>query len=265
MSRRTSRTRTVLIGAALVLSGVYLILVLITRHPLRSLAWELIGVVVLWAAYVVRFTSSDPRALLPEVLWFRLKDRWHPPPEGAVVFTGSSTIGHWTSLEEDMAPLPVLNRGINGAQLHQIDWLLDRLVLPYHPRAVVLYAGENDLAGFLGSEKKMPEEVLLAFQEFCEAIHAHQPDTSIHFIAIKPAKGRSQFIPAFEATNRLVQEYCASDPRLHFIDVAPALLGADGRPRDDVFEFDGIHLNEAGYRILASVVKPRLTVAQESH
>ena len=261
MTRKPSRTRSVLTWSGLVLLTIYVILAVATASPLRALWEELAGVVVVWMLYAVRFTFDNPRALEPEVLAFALADRFNPPSPGAIVFTGSSTIGHWSSLQADMAPLLVLNRGLNGAQIHQITFHADRIILPYRPRAVVLYAGENDIAGLLWSVRKTPEQVLIAFREFCEKIHASLPEIPIYFIAIKPARSRMQAGPAFVRANRLVREYCESDRRLHFVDVVPALLGPDGQPAAAIFEKDGIHLNEGGYEILTSVVKPALDKA----
>jgi len=261
MTPKRSRTRVVLTRALLVLLGVYLLLVLATGRPLRMLALEPAGVILLWAVYVVRFAFNAPQALAPEILWFRAKNRLRPPPVGAIIFTGSSTIAHWTSLAGDMAPLPVVNRGINGARLNQVAHYADQLVLPHRPRAVVLYAGENDLAGFLGSRKQSPTEVVAAFQSFCTRIRGPLPEVEVYFISIKPPKLRAAAGPAFQTANALVQAHCASDSKLHFIDAVPALLGADGSPRPGIFEADGIHLNEAGYRILTSVVKPFLTAS----
>jgi lysophospholipase L1-like esterase len=259
MNRWTSRTRAVTTRAVIGLLGVYFILALATSSPFRALALEAVGLLALWVAYVAKFTLDDPRALEPEVLWFRGKDRLNRPGRDVIVFTGSSTIAHWSSLQEDMAPLRVLNRGINGARIHQIAYYVDQIIIPYRPRAVVLYAGENDISGVLWSAKKTPDEVRSAFRAFCEKIHARLPDVPIYFISIKPPKRRGSSATSFQAANRLVKELCASDGRLHFIDVVPALLGADGQPRG--FGWDGIHLNDEGYRILTSVVRPCLATA----
>jgi len=64
-----------------------------------------------------------------------------------------------------------------------------------------------------------------------------------------------------QTANQLVREYRASDEQLHFIDIVPAMLDVDGRPRRDVFKWDGIHLNEKGYAIWTSVVRPILAEA----
>jgi lysophospholipase L1-like esterase len=243
------------------LVGVCLILVLATSSPFRALPVVAVGLLALWAAYVARLALDDPRALAPEVLWLGAKDRVRPPRRKVIVFAGSSTIAHWSALREDMAPLEVVNRGINGARIHQIAYYADEIILPHAPRAVVLYAGENDITGFLWSAKKTPEEVLAAFRALCEKLHARVADLPIYFISLKPPKRRAAFGPSFQRANTLVRELCAARRSLHFIDVDPAMLDGDGRPRGDIFVWDGIHLNGEGYRTLTSVVRPPLAAA----
>lgn len=260
MATTSSRgpTGPLLIRLGLVLGVVYVVLVAVTRRPGFSLGIELGSVMALWLLYAGRFASDAPGALLPEMLVFRLKDRLRPPASSTVVFTGSSTIAHWTSLADDMAPVPVTRRGISGARLNQIAALMPALISAYTPRAVVLYAGENDLAGFLGSKAKPPEAVLEAFRLFCRELHRRIPAAPIYFLSIKPAKARRAHAGAFDEANKLVAEACKEDGRLHFVDATTPLLAQDGSARGDVYEPDGVHLNGKGYRILTEVIRNQL-------
>jgi len=257
-TRPSSPSRLLLFRLGLALGAIYLVLALATRRPGWSLAVELASLAVLWGMYVARFASDAPAALLPEVLAFRLWDRVLPPAPGSIVFVGSSTIAHWTTLAADLAPLPVVRRGISGARLSQIAVLLPDLITRYGPRAVAIYAGENDLAGFLGSKVELPEAVLASFETFCRAIHDRVPAVPIYFLSIKPARARVAQAAAFNAANELVADACTVDGRLHFVDSTTPFLAADGSARADLFERDGIHLNGDGYRVLAEVVRRAL-------
>jgi lysophospholipase L1-like esterase len=165
---------------------------------------------------------------------------------------------HWTSLEDDLAPRAVVRRGISGARLSQLAALVPTLVAPYAPRAVVVYAGENDLAGVLGSRASTPAEVLRAFRALCAAVHADAPTAPIYFLSIKPAVARHRHAAAFRAANELVARACGEDARLHYIDATTPLIAADGRPLPGVFARDGIHLGSRGYRVLAEVLRAHL-------
>ena len=218
------------------------------------------GLVAL-AGFLAKLRSADPTIWEGAIRRFEREDRRSPPPAGVIIFTGSSSIRFWKSLKEDMAPLSVVNRGFGGSQIHQVTHFADRIVLPYQPKAVVFYAGENDMAGVFFSRKKSPAEVRDAYVEFCEKIHAALPDVPIYFIAIKPPKRRLRLWPAMQEANQIVREYCASDKRLGYIDIVSAMLDAEGKPRRDVFKWDAIHLNEKGYAIWTSIVRPILVEA----
>ena len=76
---------------------------------------------------------------------FEAQDKENYPPEGAVLFTGSSSIKRWHSLEQDFAGIKVINRGFGGALFSDVIHFLDRIVIPYQPSAIVIYAGSHDL------------------------------------------------------------------------------------------------------------------------
>jgi lysophospholipase L1-like esterase len=175
-----------------------------------------------------------------------------------VVFTGSSSIRFWSTLAADMAPLPVVNRGFGGAQLHQVAYYAGRLILPYHPRAVVCYAGENDLVGALFSPAKSPAQVAAAYARFCEQVQAALPAAGIYFISIKPPAAPRAYWPAMQAANQLIREYCAADPRLHYIDIVSAMLDARGQVRADLYRWYGRHLSAKGYAVWTAIVQPIL-------
>ena len=61
-----------------------------------------------------------------------------PEPNGIVV-SGSSTIRLWGTIKTDLAPLPIVQRGFGGSTAAELRHYLDRIVLPYKPRAVVIY------------------------------------------------------------------------------------------------------------------------------
>ncbi len=198
------------------------------------------------------------------VLWrlaiekFLRQDKRNPPTANAILFTGSSSIRFWDSLERDMAPFPVINRGFGGSMIHQGLHYVDEIVLPYQPAAIFLYAGENDIAGLLFTRRHSADEVCENFQMFYQHIHQEQPDTPIYYISIKPAKRRQQYWPEMQRANRLIRAFCDSDRRLRYIDIVPAMLDSAGHVRSELFKFDGIHLNEQGYAIWTRVIRPYL-------
>ncbi len=102
-------------------------------------------IVLATARFIIRHRKGDPKVWERAIRRFEKNDRRCFPPEGVIVFTGSSSIRFWKSLQTDMAPLPVVHRGFGGAQIHDVTHYVQRIVTPYKPKAVVFYAGNLDL------------------------------------------------------------------------------------------------------------------------
>jgi lysophospholipase L1-like esterase len=186
---------------------------------------------------------------------FEAADAKQPPAPGGIVFVGSSSFTLWETMEQDLAPFPVVRRGFGGSQLSDSVRHCERIVLPYRPRAVVLYAGDNDLA-----EGKSPEQVAADFDAFVNKVHGALPDTKIAFLSIKPSPSRRHLFPEQRRANALVAARVAGDPRLSYIDIVPALLDERGEPRAELFGDDMLHLNRRGYLVWAEILRPRLAL-----
>jgi lysophospholipase L1-like esterase len=176
---------------------------------------------------------------------FAAADRARAPRPGGVLFVGSSSIRLWDNLEQDFQSLPIVTkRGFGGSRLSDCSDNVARLVLPYKPRLVIVYAGDNDLA-----EGATPAEVLESFQRFVAGVRAELPDTRIAYLSIKPSPLRASLIADARTANALIQAWSVSARNVDFIDIYSKMLGADGQPRADLFGPDRLHLNRAGYSL----------------
>ena len=197
---------------------------------------------------------------LPPSTWeasieaYEASDAQSPPALGSVVFVGSSSILLWDTLTGDMAPMPVLNRGFGGSVIANVTHFANRIVLPYEPSAIVLYAGDNDIAFGLSADCTFED-----FEAFVEHIHAVAPGTPIYFISIKPSPSRAQLWSEMERANGLVEARTTTNPALHFINVSEAMLDQQGQPIPELFGEDGLHMSAAGYQLWTSIVRPRLS------
>jgi lysophospholipase L1-like esterase len=203
----------------------------------------------------MRSMRGDPQAWEASIRRFEARDRLQPAPPGAILFTGSSSITFWSTLEKDMAPLPVLNRGFGGSRISDAVYYADRIVLPYHPRAVVLYAGTNDISS---PHPATPQHVFDGYLGFVQRVHASLPDLPIYFVSICPAPARWDYWPLVQEANRLIQAHTGTEPRLHFIDITGAFLASDGRPDRRLFRSDRLHPNAQGYEKWTAILKPVL-------
>lgn len=185
---------------------------------------------------------------------FAAADRLQMPPPGGVLFVGSSSIRFWTGLETAFADQPVvIKRGFGGSRLSESADLVHRLVLPYRPRLVVLYAGENDI-----HEGVSPPELLAHFQRFVQQVQGALPATRVAYMAIKPSPSRLAFMAAMREANLLIQTHVLQHDNLDYIDVHTAMLDNDGRPRPELFVRDQLHLSAEGYGLWRQIVSAHL-------
>jgi lysophospholipase L1-like esterase len=171
---------------------------------------------------------------------------------GSILFTGSSTIVKWKTLERDFAPLSVVNRGFGGSQTFEVNHFAPRLIGPCRPRQVVLFAGTNDI-----NAKKPPRQVATDFLEFVRLTRQLAPGARISFIELTSSPSRWDQRDAVIETNKIISRLCQRN-RVDFIPVREKLFGPTGEPRPELFIADRLHLNEDGYKILADAVRPFL-------
>jgi lysophospholipase L1-like esterase len=151
-----------------------------------------------------------------------------------------------------MAPLPVVNRGFGGSRMPEVVHYAGRIARPCHPRAVVLFAGTNDIAD---PRPATARQVFEGYLDFVKAIHSFLPGTPIYYISITPTPLRWKYWPVVREANRLIQAHAETDPVLHFIDIAVAFLGPDGLPDRRLFRPDRLHPNARGYEKWTALIK----------
>jgi len=226
-------------------------------------AKKLAVLVLLLAAGPVSAADRDGSSTRPEdkaragrwesaIAAFEAQDRKEPPPKDAILFVGSSSIRMW-KLPESFPDLPVMNRGFGGSQIADVVAYADRIVIPYRPKAIVFYSGDNDIAS-----GKSPEEVAADFQTLVQKIRSALPETRLVAISTKPSLSRWKLVDKIRQANALMRAAAEKTPNVVFVDVQPPMLGPDGKPRAELFLRDGLHLNAEGYKLWASLVLPHL-------
>jgi lysophospholipase L1-like esterase len=179
---------------------------------------------------------------------FEAADKERFPPQNGILFIGSSSIRRWSTLAQDFPELPVYNRGFGGSQIADSLHFADRIVLPYKPRQIVMFAGSNDI-----NKGKSPEQVLADFIAFVHKVRGTLPKTRISWIAITPCSKRWEQYEAVTQANKLVSDHCAKHRLLDYIHTVPQMM-KNGRPDDDLFVADKLHLNETGYAIWTKLI-----------
>ncbi|MDA0283507.1 MAG: SGNH/GDSL hydrolase family protein [Planctomycetota bacterium] len=188
----------------------------------------------------------------PSIQKFEEQDKDHPQPLKANLFVGSSSIRMW-QLDKSFPDSNTINRGFGGSEIADSIHFAERIILKHQPKVVLLYAGDNDIA-----HGKSAERVTEDFQKFVAVVRKRLPDTEIAFIAIKPSIKRWNLASKILEANNAIAVICEKDAKLTYVDIVKPMLGADGKPRPELFLKDGLHLNEQGYQLWASIVRPLL-------
>lgn len=217
-------------------------------------AWLLVALTWLTTAARAQAGATAEQRWKSELDAFAAADRKQMPPAGGVLFVGSSSIRMWSGLETSFADQPlVIRRGFGGSRLSDSADLVHRLVLPYQPRLVVLYAGENDLV-----EGASPQDLLGHFVRFVQQVQSALPATRVAYMSIKPSPSRLAHMAAMREANLLIQTFVLNDDRLDYIDVHTAMLDNDGRARPELFVRDQLHLSAEGYGLWRQIVSAHL-------
>ncbi len=156
------------------------------------------------ALFLASVALAAPEKWLQAIDKFTEADKTNPPVRNGIVFVGSSSIVLWKSLEKDFPGLPVINRGFGGSELYDSVFYADRIVTPYQPRAVVVYAGGNDL-----NAGKTPEKVHADFKDLVAKIHAAVPRARIVYIGLAPNPARWKIKDKSEKANALIASACS--------------------------------------------------------
>ena len=173
-----------------------------------------------------------------------------------VVLAGSSFMEGWISSQTDLAPLRTANVGIGGTRVeHWMNWV-DTLLVPFHPRAVLLYVGSNNIHG--GDDSESGEDVARKVLGLVDVILKKIPSTRLYYVSISPSIARNHVWGESRRCNELVALGRLTRPRLSFIDCTTALLSPDGGLRPEIYGEDGLHYTPAGYVIWKNTIAPIL-------
>lgn len=191
----------------------------------------------------------------PSFAAFAEADRANPPVKDGILVVGSSIFRQWTNVAEQMAPLPVLNRAFGGSRTSDQLARFDQVVLPYAPKVILYYCGSNDLKM---AKADAPDVIFDRFRAFSQRVRTALPGTRIIYVSSTRAPDRVERWEQVDRYNALVLAYCAATPHHTYVDINPALVDADGRPRLDLYKEDKLHFHLSSYDEFARIIKPVL-------
>lgn len=228
---------------------------------MRALTRAIVGILAIALPLSVAAQEPAPRDPLrfeETIQAFEAEDAMNAPPENAIVITGSSSITRWhPRIVEDLAPLTIIPRGFGGSEMSDVLHYVDRVLIAYEPRAVVIYEGDNDTG-----RGRTAETIVGEFQQIVARIHEELPETRIHVLSVKPSVLRWGVWPEAQRTSRMLRDIAASDDLMYYVDVATPLLQPNGEVMTDIFVEDNLHFNDKGTDIWAATILEALMAVE---
>ena len=172
--------------------------------------------------------------------------------ESRVVFLGDSITEAW-DLSVFFKGKPFVNRGISGQTTPQILLRFRQDVIALKPAIVVILAGTNDIAENTGpTSMGMIEDNLKSMAELARGNGVHPILASVLPAAVYPWRPEIRPIEKILGLNQWMKEYAAREG-IGFLDYYSSMVN-DRYGLKPEFSGDGVHPNEAGYTIMASIV-----------
>ena len=213
-------------------------------------------IVILSVFFNVTACAQQARpAFWKDIQDFKKKDSVSFPAAGQILLVGSSSFTKWTDVQNYFPGYPILNRGFGGSTLTDVIRYADDIILPYKPKQIIIYCGEND---FASDEKLQPAEVAERFYTLFNIIRKKYKKVPVAFVSMKPSPSRTHLMPKYVVANGMIKAFLQKKKKTAFIDVYPAMLNSDGSPMQDIFVEDNLHMNAKGYAIWQKIIAPYL-------
>jgi lysophospholipase L1-like esterase len=189
-----------------------------------------------------------------EVKAFEKLDSIEAPPLHPILFIGSSSFTYWKNIKESFPGYPILNRAFGGSTLEDQINHFNKIVPKYHPKQVMIYCGENDLAY---NDTLSVKTMVGRFRKLFSMIRESDQAIFVTYVSLKPSPSRKKLLAKYEEGNKLIKEFLAQQKRTSFVDVYPPMMQGD-KPIREIFLQDSLHMNSKGYALWIKALKPYL-------
>jgi lysophospholipase L1-like esterase len=216
---------------------------------------KLTGICLLLQIVTGVFAQTALPPFWQEIQAFKRQDTIIALKKNQILFVGSSSFTMWTDVQRSFLGYKIINRGFGGSSLPDVIRYADEIILPYRPKQIVIYCGENDLAA---SDSVTADMVLIRFVKLFELIRKKLPKVHIAFVSMKPSPARQRLMSQMLAANSKIKNYLSKKERTAFVDVYYKMLKENGMPKENIFKEDMLHMNAKGYVIWQKAIKPYL-------
>jgi lysophospholipase L1-like esterase len=197
---------------------------------------------------------AQERPFWKDIKAFKAQDSLHAPPKNAIVFVGSSSFTMWKDVQQYFPKHVIINRGFGGSSLPHVIEYADDVIIPYAPKQVVIYCGENDFM----SDTVTSEIVTDRFITLFNILRQEVPKADIVYISMKPSPSRARLMPQIAKANAAIKDFLKKKPHTAFVDIWGPMLDQQGAPRKELFLNDMLHMNKDGYAIWQKAMEAHL-------
>ena len=215
---------------------------------------KMLFIACLLASTPIIHAQTSP-AFWQDIVAFKKKDSIQAPPSNAILFVGSSSFARWQDVNNYFPDFTIINRGFGGSILTDVIRYTYDIILPYQPKQVVIYCGENDLAS---ADNISSVEAYNRFKTLFGMIRTNLPKTNIAFISMKPSPSRASLQEKMKVANQMIKTYISKQKNASFIDIYEAMLDKKGQMREELYVGDRLHMKPAGYAIWQKAILPYL-------
>lgn len=215
----------------------------------------IVHLAILLSTETYNILDPSPEAWASEVESYVRADRLTHLATDPIVIVGGRRVTLWEDLEDLLAPMPVLNRGIGDATVNDITHYYQNLIGFYNAHTVVLLPGESE---FYIRDNKSAEELVAAIKALVELDLSHS--VTQKFYIITPLK-----TPLHPSGNKKIDKislqlkvWAAGDERVKILDANQLLADRNGRAKPSFFRTDGVNLNEHGYVRLSLMLRAQV-------
>lgn len=198
-------------------------------------------------------SAVQAQPFINDIKAFKKKDSLAFPAKNSILFIGSSSFTKWTDVQDWFPEYPIINRGFGGSSLPDVIRYADDIIFPYQPKQIVVYCGENDIAGGASADT-----VIQRFEHLFTLIRSRMKKVPIAFVSMKASPSRKQHFAEVVKANNGIKAFISLQKKADYIDVYSDGLQPNGYPIGSIFTSDSLHMNAAGYRIWQMVMKPYL-------
>lgn len=181
--------------------------------------------------------------------------------ENIIFFGDSITNGY--QLEKFFTNSYIINKGIPGNKTEDLIKRLDKDVYEYNPSKVVILIGINDIRRGIKED-----DILFNIQTIINGIKTNRNQSKIYIESIYPVNEnilaeKNQYSvdnlknETVKKVNESIKTIC-KDNNIEYIDLYDSLLD-DKNNLDELYTYDGLHLNTLGYLKVTSVLRDKVT------